>query len=262
VNKSATNLKRINHQLTKVSVLVDESGPFAARSRELAEKLQLPVIEAMHTSAGMVLVSDDAGLALHDTAAPRSQPLRISFSSQDLRPYGPNLSRRQPLARAIGKKNRTVVDATAGLGQDAFLLAAMGYTVTAVERSPILAMLLSDAVARAADEPRLVKALGGRLHVVFGDSIDVIPTLLAADVVYLDPMFPPKRSKSALPKREMVLLRKLVGEDPDAGQLFENARRHAANRVVVKRPNYAPPLAARPDFSQTGKLVRYDVYLC
>jgi len=54
------------------------------------------------------------------------------------------LSRRQPLARALGRKARRVVDATAGLGQDSFLIASLGPTVLALERSPIIAALLAE----------------------------------------------------------------------------------------------------------------------
>ena len=210
---------------------------------------------------GWALEYTDSGLVLHDQRNKKLSPLCISFSAQDVRPYGPNLTKRQPLARALGKKNKSVIDGTAGLGQDAFLIAAMGYHVTAVERSPLLAALLVDAVERADRDPRLSKALGGRLGVVVGDARDQIPLQAAPDVIYLDPMFPPKRRKSTLPKRELVLLRALVGEDPDADQLMAVAQRHAKNRVVVKRPHYAPPLTPTPDFTQAGKLVRYDVYL-
>lgn len=260
--RCAEILKNTNHQTTKVSILIDNTSPRAHHCHELAESLHLPVIEAMEAGSDMVLVFDESGLALHDAYTPRVQPLRIDFSAQDLRPFGPNLNRRQPLARAIGKKNRTVIDGTAGMGQDAFLLAAMGYEVTAIERSSVLGALLMDAIERAENDIRLARALGGRMRVMVSDARHIIPTLVSADAVYLDPMFPPKRSKSALPKREMMVLRKLVGEDPDAEQLFTVAREHARNRVIVKRPHYAPPLAAAPDFSQSGKLVRYDVYMC
>ena len=231
------------------------------RSRLLAEQLGLPLVEREQVGVAWALEYTDSALVLHDPRNNKSLPLCISFSTQDVRPYGPNLTKRQPLARALGKKNKTIIDCTAGLGQDAFLMAAMGYEVTAIERSLVLAALLSDAVARANAEPKMSKALAGRLRVVAGDARKEIPLQPPADVIYLDPMFPPKRRKSALPKREMVLLRELVGEDPDADQLFSIARAHAKNRVVVKRPHYAPPLVAGPDTAQTGKLVRYDVYL-
>jgi len=81
------------------------------------------------------------------------------------------------------------------------------------------------------------------------------------DAVYLDPMFPPKRKKSAAVNKEMRLLRELVGDDLDAPDLLEVARGVARERVVVKRPDHAPPLAPYPSMSFLGKLVRYDVYL-
>ncbi|HSD97968.1 MAG TPA: class I SAM-dependent methyltransferase, partial [Sulfuricaulis sp.] len=81
------------------------------------------------------------------------------------------------------------------------------------------------------------------------------------EVIYLDPMFPPKRKKSAAVKKEMRLLRDLVGDDPDAKELLEISRHVALDRVVVKRPDHAPPLAPDPSMSLAGKLVRYDVYL-
>ena len=81
----------------------------------------------------------------------------------------------------------------------------------------------------------------------------------APDVVYLDPMYPPKK-KSALVKKEMRICRMLVGEDEDAGELLEIARRVARRRVVVKRLRHAPPLKANAAAEYVGRTVRYDVY--
>ena len=95
-----------------------------------------------------------------------------------------------------------------------------------------------------------------------GDAISELNALQAKpDVVYLDPMYPPRRKKSALAKKEMQVLRTLVGDDPDAKQLFEVARKIATERVVVKRPVYAEPIVAKPSMSYESKLVRFDVYL-
>ncbi|MEK6592435.1 MAG: class I SAM-dependent methyltransferase, partial [Pseudomonadota bacterium] len=105
-------------------------------------------------------------------------------------------------------------------------------------------------------------ALSERLRLVNGDSRALLPTLTPRpDALYLDPMFPPKRRKSAAVKKEMRLLRELVGDDADALELLEISRGIAHDRVVVKRPDDAPPLAPDPSMSLTGKLVRYDVYL-
>jgi 16S rRNA (guanine1516-N2)-methyltransferase len=53
----------------------------------------------------------------------------------------------------------------------------------------------------------------------------------------------------------------VVGDDADALALLEVSRRTALERVVVKRPDDAPPLAPDPSMRIAGKLVRYDVYL-
>ena len=142
-----------------------------------------------------------------------------------------------------------------------FLLAALGYQVTAIERHPVLAALLEDALARVEVGSAVGKALGDRLNAIGGEAPLLLVELPPADVIYLDPMFPPKRSKSALARKEMRMVRDLVGEDHDASRLLQVALGCARNRVVVKRPQHAKPLRANPDFAHAGKLVRYDVYL-
>lgn len=245
-----------------VVVVDDRQQATAARLRNLAEHLHLPwVSDTGEINSGLVLTYGPRGLELQDRRANRLRPLTIDFSSRVYRIHGSGLLRKQPLARALGRKNRTVIDVTAGLGQDAFLSAAIGYKVIAIERSPLLAALLKDAVHRMLCDAETVRWLKGCLVIQEGDARQLIPTQAPADVIYLDPMFPPKRRKSALPKRELRLLRELVGDDEDAGELFTLARAHARNRVVVKRPHYAEVLAPNPNIVHTGKLVRYDVYL-
>jgi 16S rRNA (guanine1516-N2)-methyltransferase len=160
-------------------------------------------------------------------------------------------------------KSGTVVDATAGLARDAFLLACLGCTVTAVERSPVLGVLIRDGLIRAAGSDDLgLVAVVDRMKLVVGDAREVVNRMAASaapDVVYLDPMYPP-RTNSALAKKEMRVLRRLVGDDPDAGALLAAARTAARQRVVVKRCRRAPPLAPRPAMQYMGKQVRYDVY--
>jgi 16S rRNA (guanine1516-N2)-methyltransferase len=233
------------------------------RAERLAAELSLP-LEA-ETPAGealLMLMVTEAGLELRDGASPRTKGVRVDFASIDLRTGAGNLSRRQPLARAVGRTARTVLDATAGLGHDAALLACMGYQVTAVERSPIIAALLKDGVARALADERYREALGGRLRVIVGEAREVLGGLdEAPDAVYLDPMFPPRRKASALAKKGVRLLRRVVGDDEDASELFEAAVERSVPRLVVKRPNYAPPLHPGPIASFAGKLARYDVYV-
>ena len=192
---------------------------------------------------------------------------------------GPSASRRrfsgsrsQPIAKAVGIRGTppTVVDATAGLGRDAFLLACLGCEVIAVERSPQIAGWVREALDRAAQvpDPSLQEILN-RLTWVHGDSRAILLEGLEGlskvdrfrpDVVYLDPMYP-QRTKSALAKKEMRLCRELVGDDADAEELFSIARTVARKRVVVKRHRLAPPLGPTPTMSYPGTRVRYDVYV-
>lgn len=210
-----------------------------------------------------VLALGDQRLELRDGQTRPGRGLFVDFSSLISKSRGSHrgFSRNQPLARAVGKAASTVLDATAGLGHDAALLACMGYRVVAVERSPIIASLLRDGLNRALEIEELRDHLGDRLEIINADACDVLRARrFTFDAAYIDPMFPPKRKASALAKKSIRMVRQLVGEDADAGDLFAAARQ-VAKRVVVKRPTYAKPLADKPSISFTGKLVRYDVYL-
>lgn len=165
-------------------------------------------------------------------------------------------------ARVRGAEAPTVVDATAGLGEDSLLLAAAGFTVTLCERDATIAALLADALERAANEP-LLAPIVSRMRLVEGDSTEVLASLPAPpDVVYLDPMFP-GRTKSAAVKKKFQLLHHLEPPCEDADTLLAAALAACPRKVVVKRPVKAEPLAgARPSHAVSGKAVRYDVIVC
>lgn len=175
--------------------------------------------------------------------------------------------RGQTIAKAVGLKggaNPSVVDATAGLGRDAFVLASLDCRVTMVERSAVVAALLEDGLRRAREDSELGQWIGDRLLLIHADAVSWMKSLAEADfpdVIYLDPMFP-HRQKSALVKKEMRLFQKLLGFDENEAELLDAALRVATKRVVVKRPDYAPALAQRPPTMQIkGKKHRYDVYV-
>ncbi|WP_322517712.1 class I SAM-dependent methyltransferase [Rhodopseudomonas palustris] len=154
-----------------------------------------------------------------------------------------------------------VIDATAGLGRDSFLLASMGATVTLIERSPQVHALLAQALATAGAESEEIAAVVARMNLIQGDARDLLPTL-QADVVTVDPMHP-ERTKTALVKQEMRLLRDLVGADPDVCELMQAALSARCGRVVLKWPLRAEPLAGvrKPSYQIAGKTVRYDVFV-
>lgn len=173
--------------------------------------------------------------------------------------------RRQPVGgemvvKAVwgrGKDPITVLDATAGLGRDGFLLASSGASVMSCERHPAIALLLADGHWRAQQSGELDDILT-RWTLQHTDAVSLMASV-QPDVIYLDPMFP-EREKTALVKKEMRVFRELVGEDQDAQALFDAACQHARKRVVVKRPASGESLGRKPSHVLEGKSNRFDVY--
>jgi len=157
-----------------------------------------------------------------------------------------------------------VVDATAGLGRDSFVLADLGCAISLVERSPLVFALLRDGLNRAAgcDDPWL-RQVASRMTLHLSESVTWLAGLSSPpDVIYLDPMFP-ARKKSARVKKEMWLFQHLLAESQDEAALLAQALSSASWRVVVKRPARAEPLnGEKPHHTIEGKTVRFDVYSC
>ena len=172
--------------------------------------------------------------------------------------------RQQDLPKAVGMKSGrspTIIDATAGLGKDAFLLASLGSSVTLIERSDVVHALLASGMDRAYRIGGQYKEIIERMTLIHGDSINLLPEM-HAEVVVIDPMHPP-RQKSALVKGQMQALRSIVGFDRDQRRLVEIAITVASKRVVLKWPAKAAPLEGlqKPSHQVTGKSIRYDVFM-
>ncbi len=172
--------------------------------------------------------------------------------------------RGQALPKAIGMKGGNtpdIVDATAGLGRDAFLLASLGAKVTLIERSETMHKLLSEGMARALDAGGEIGEVITRMTLLHGDAKTLLPDL-APEVVLVDTMHPPRKN-SALVKKEMRLIREIVGTDQDSVELMQVALATARNRVVLKWPQKADPMQGipMPSHQITGKSTRYDVFM-
>jgi 16S rRNA (guanine1516-N2)-methyltransferase len=211
------------------------------------------------------LVLSEEGLALHAPSLGFS-PLRVDFLEGPMkhrRLYGGG--RQQLFAKSIGvkaDKKPMVLDATAGMGRDAFVLASLGCDVTLLERHPVISALLEDALKRARESESLVDIMA-RMHFYSTDAFTYLEKTLTElpDVLYLDPMFPFRR-KSALVKKEMRIFKSLVGNDEDALSLLEKGLALGIPRIVVKRPRLSPNLTSRkPTLVMSGKSTRFDVYL-
>ena len=172
--------------------------------------------------------------------------------------------RGQDLPKAVGMKagkTPSVIDATAGLGRDAFLLASLGAQVTLIERSDIMHTLLQDGLKAASNAGGLHAEIASCMTLIHGDAIDLLPAM-NPEVVLVDPMHPP-RQKSALVKADLRAIRDIVGTDDDQLTLIQTALAAASKRVVLKWPAKASALdRLKPCSHQiVGKTVRYDVFM-
>ena len=154
----------------------------------------------------------------------------------------------------------TVIDCTAGLGRDMFILASLGCQVLAFERNPIIFEQLQLALEKASETPDFSQA-AQRIKLYFGTAADYQSGISEPIwAVYCDPMFP-EREKSAAVKKEAAFLHQTVGEDADADQLLESALKFNPKRVVIKRSKNAPFLLELPPHHQIkSDRVRFDIY--
>ncbi len=238
-----------------------------APAKALAQRLGLLFCDSPEQATGLYLYYGEQGLALSDRDHPQQGPVYADFVSGKLGYRKTHGSiRHEAIARAVGLKGGHrpgVLDVTAGLGRDAFILASLGCHVTLLERHPIIHALLEDALHRAQQHPPTAPIIA-RMRLKHSEASTYLADLTPAqspEVIYLDPMYP-QRDKSALVKKEMRVFKQLLGEDEDAAQVLQQALGVAQKRVVVKRPAKAEPLGGcRPSHQLMGSSTRMDIYL-
>jgi len=251
----------------RTCVAFDNPG-LAAEAADLARQLGLPVVSPEKTDDfDLIVLRTTRRLELRLlNDASLSGPVWVEFVAGPAG-YRRRQSGREMLARAAGINKRrpvSVLDATGGMGRDAFLMAGYGCPVHVFEQNRIVAALLRDGLRRASEHPE-TQNTAARIRLTTGDSTLFLNTLAQQgghiDVIYLDPMFP-ERVKTAKVKKELQVLQLLIGPDNNTDLLFAAALKAAGNRVVVKRPKSAPPLAGKsPSHSLIGKTIRFDVYM-
>ncbi len=250
--------------MTASSLAVLLNPDYQQQSQALADRLCLPVADfqqAMRDPALLFFLTYRQGaLKLLDRAQLKKGGLFVEVNPRPGEQHSWPAPRKNLFAQAVGKKTQTIVDATTGWAQDALALFRMGYRVQCLERSQVMAELIDDGLQRLAQKDWVLRRQLEVPQLIRGDAIELLQRLPPVDCIYLDPMFPPKRKKSALAKKAMVILHEILGDDLDRERLFEAAMSAAGRRLVVKSPDYAEPFA-RPDQSFKGKLLRYDVYL-
>jgi 16S rRNA (guanine1516-N2)-methyltransferase len=230
------------------------------KAMALAKELQLPFQE--HADYLLLLTPDYLGL---QKTREKSLPLYIDFSSKRMNYRRENMNmRKEILIRAMGLKSHSkprIIDATAGLARDSFLLASLGFNVQLIERSPIIHALVRDGIERGLQNPTLAPIVK-RMDLIQSDAVSWLKQLTEKpDIIYLDPMFP-ERKKTALSKLDMRIFHDVVGDDLDADLLLQTALTCAIKRVVVKRPRLAKELSGiTPTYSLSGSSSRFDIYI-
>ncbi len=252
------------------------------RVKALSQELSLPLAGGgSRDSSGVLCVSRDRlSVVLKDASGEESE-LQVDWSRLDTASQAGG-SLRQPLIRAVLGRNRrcsgsVVLDCTAGLGRDAWILAALGCSVVAVERHPLIYALIRDSLARAgihrpaaARRMRLCHAEAREILAVLavrnrGEAVGAPAGFLPVpDAVYFDPMFPGHEKRKTAEKKSMRLLRAVVGGlESDQSELLGLALAAARSRVILKRPEKAPVLLSgtiRPSHQIRGRGMRYDIY--
>lgn len=243
-------------------------------AKEFAAKHNLPCSPYTETNSTLSLNFTHEFIELRDNE--KDIAIHIDFISGNLahrQKYGGG--RGQSIAKAIGLKQGTppprVLDATAGLAKDAYVLACLGCSLTLIERSPIIVELIKDAIYRAEENKHFKEVLEKGFEIINQSSIEYlselankssnIPDVIYPDVIYLDPMYPDKK-KSASVKKNMQILQRLLGKDEDTQELLSIALKVAKKRVVVKRSKGAENLTElKPTYTVESKKTRYDVYI-
>ncbi len=250
----------------QVPQLVDAAQALA---EQLKQPLKMDVDIASLDSPDFVVMFDGSGVSLQQTGRKAPGPIRAEFAEGSVdhrRKFGGGKG--QMIAKAVGVKAGVypkVLDATAGLGKDAFVLATLGCHLQMLERSPVVHALLQDGLTRARSDfgDHELARIIARMELLSADSQDYLTQIMDADrpdVIYLDPMFP-DRNKTADVKKEMAAFHHVVGQDDDAHSLLEKALAKANYRVVVKRPRKAAFIANKtPSYQLEGKSSRYDIY--
>ena len=260
-----------------ISIQVSSDSPhYLVQAKELSSVLGYPLVtdigspDNYQTDPSYVLLVGEDGLSLFPSNRRLHGPIRVDFM------FGSNNHRRrfgggngQAIAKAVGVSGRflpRVLDLTAGLGGDGFVLASLGCRVSLVERHPLICSLLRDGINRAREEGEsdpAIRDLMNRLDLIECDSLEILSDITIdqrPDVIYLDPMFP-HRKKSAKVKKEMQAFQHIVGSDIDSDGLLERALEIARYRVVIKRPSVAKFLGdKKPTYSLEGKSTRFDIF--
>lgn len=229
------------------------------RAQIIAEKLKTNIINKVQIGDNdYYLMVQETALSIYKKGI---LPIKINFANSQLQyrlKYGGGLN--QALLKAVGMKSGKkieVFDATAGFGEDSYVMASFGAKVTMCENYLPLFLLLEDGLLASRDDI-LCQDVVSNICLIYGNSCEILKEF-TPDIVYMDPMFVKPKNKAAA-NAQMTWLREVLLDEDKSHELLEIALKQSKKRVVVKRAKHAPQIA-KPSFILPGKSCRFDVYL-
>ena len=245
-------------------LVVGEDKSFESKAKEFAlstnlifkgnledlEREPLKKIEELNKHYYLVIGSKNLYLKLGVTL--KNKPIYSDFLGWSEKPMKSNIL----LAMKGLPKDCSVLDATAGLGQDALYLANLSKEVILLEQIPWLFSLLENGLDKA---KRGHKKIFSRMHPFCVNAKEYLQKLEESpDVIYLDPMF--NFSNKSKAKKDLQALRELIKEGL-TNDLLQISLLKAKRRVIVKRYSKQDFLEnLKPTYSIFGRVIRFDVY--
>ena len=128
-------------------IVICNDSAYLPQAEVLAQALDVNLVQNCDPQSlaepEFALMLDEQGIALQQTGRKAPGPIRAEFAEGSVdhrRKFGGGKG--QMIAKAVGVKAGVyprVLDATAGLGKDAFVLATLGCHLQMLERSPVAA---------------------------------------------------------------------------------------------------------------------------
>src|SRR5262249_53909831 len=135
----------------KIAILIDESSSKSIL-KEAEEFLKIPVVSKVeeHISYYVKIVKDRVQLTKASGVS-----IEVDFLSAKWNFKMRTLSKSQPLFKAVGFADQIVIlDATLGMGEDAFSFLVKGARVTGVEKNPFIYFMVKNGFERLVQESK------------------------------------------------------------------------------------------------------------
>ena len=170
-----------------------------------------------------------------------------------------NFQRESHLKKAIGyggESSKKILDCTAGLGHDAFILALLGQYVTFVEKNKGLCILFELALENLPPTSYFQEAKE-RITIINDDSASFVDKLFDYDVVYIDPMFEDRGNAGR--SGMMSLISDYLDDFTDVSDVLIRSK---FNRLVIKRQKqFKQSGNIAPSFILHGKSINFHVFI-